>query len=156
VYLTLAEDFLGRKSTLRLNTRAGYILGGDAPVYEQFYLGGRTLRGFDFRTVSPKGIRADNGLPSDEPVGGEWMFFAGAQYEFPLWEEYLSVVFFCDSGTVLDEVSLDDYRLSVGAGLRIYVPQFGEVPIALDVGIPILKEPTDETQYFSFSAELPF
>ncbi len=156
VYLTLAEDFLGRRSTLKLTTRAGYIFGGDAPVYENFYLGGRSLRGFDYRTVSPKGIQANNGLPSDQPVGGNWMFFAGAQYEFPVWSEYLSVVFFCDSGTVLDDVSLDDYRLSLGAGLRIYMPQFGEVPIALDVGIPILKEPTDETQYFSFSAELPF
>src|SRR4029434_2642693 len=56
VFFTLNEDFLGRRSTLRLNSKVGYIFGGDAPVYEQFYLGGRSFRGFDYRTISPKGI----------------------------------------------------------------------------------------------------
>jgi outer membrane protein insertion porin family len=161
VFLTLNEDFLGRKSTLKLSTRAASIFDGNAPVYESLYLGGRTLRGFDFRTVSPKGVRFTDGtppvlVPSDEPIGGDWLFFAGAQYEVPVWEDNLTFVLFCDSGTVLDDPGFEDYRVSLGAGLRIYIPQFGDIPIALDFAFPVLKEETDEEQFFSFSAELPF
>jgi len=157
LFLTLDEDFLGRKSILRLKGRASHIFeDGEAPVYEQFYLGGRSFRGFDFRTISPKGIRNDNGKPSDEPVGGEWLLFLGAQYEFPIFEEVFNGVLFVDSGTVTDEVGFDDYRAAVGFGLRLYVDAFGPVPIAFDFGFPILSEETDEEQLFSFSAEIPF
>jgi outer membrane protein insertion porin family len=157
VFLTLDEDFLGRKSILRLKSRVSHIFeDGEAPVYEQFYLGGRSFRGFDFRTISPKGIRNDNGKPSEEPVGGEWLIFLGAQYEFPIWEELFNGVIFADTGTVTDEVGFDDYRASVGVGLRLYVEAFGPVPIAFDFGFPILSEDTDEEQVFSFSAEIPF
>ncbi len=156
VFLTVTEDFLGRRSTLRLNTEAGYIFGGRAPTYERYYRGGRTFRGFRFREVSPKGIRNDTGEPSNDPIGGEWMFFAGAQYEFPLFGEQVTGVVFIDTGTVTDSVGFDDYRVSIGTGVRLYIPQFGPVPIAFDLGFPILKERGDETQVLSFSAELPF
>lgn len=157
VYFTLDEDFLGRLTTLKLSSRIGYIFGGGrAPTYERFYLGGRSLRGFDFRTVSPKGIAADTGLPSNEPVGGTWMFYAGAQYERPLFGDALTWVLFVDSGTVTDHPGFDQYRLSVGAGVRLYIPQFGEVPIAFDFGFPLLKQGSDRQQVFSFSADFPF
>jgi outer membrane protein insertion porin family len=156
IFLTVAEDFLGRRSTLRLNTEVGHIFGGRAPTYEQYYRGGRTFRGFRFREISPKGIRNDNNEPSDEPVGGEWMFFAGAQYEFPIFGDQVTGVLFLDSGTVTDSVGFDDYRVSVGTGVRLYIPQFGPVPIAFDFGFPILKEDSDRSQVLSFSAELPF
>lgn len=156
VYYTLAEDFLGRKSTLKLNSKLGYIFAGDAPIYEKFYLGGRSFRGFEFRTISPKGIRADDGLPSTQPVGGDWQLFLGAQYEFPIFGEAFNGVFFIDTGTVTDSPGFSDYRVAIGAGIRMYIPQFGDVPIAVDFGIPILSEEGDEEQIFSFSAELPF
>ncbi|MHC4448065.1 MAG: BamA/OMP85 family outer membrane protein, partial [Planctomycetota bacterium] len=156
VFLTLDEDFLGRKSILKLNSRVGYILNGnDAPIYERFYLGGRTFRGFEFREVSPKGVLL-SGLPSDDPVGGEWLFFAGAQYEFPLVEELMTGVVFLDSGTVVDDPGFDDYRASVGLGIRLYIPQLGPVPMAFDFAFPLAKEDDDETQVFSFTAEVPF
>lgn len=156
VFLTLDEDFLGRKSILKLNTRAGYIFGGDAPTYDSFYMGGRSFRGFDFREISPKGIRADNGQPSDDPIGGDWLFFAGAQYEMPLLAENLTGVVFLDTGTVTDNLGFDEYRASIGLGLRIYIPQLGPIPIAFDFAIPILKEESDDEQLLSFSAEVPF
>ena len=156
VFLTLNEDFLGRKSVLKLNTESRYIFEGDAPVYEKFYLGGRSFRGFDFREVSPKGIRADNGQPSDDPVGGNWLFFAGAQYEVPLVSETFTAVAFVDTGTVINDLGFDEYRVSIGLGIRLYIPQFGPVPIAFDFAFPLLKEESDETQVLSFAAELPF
>jgi outer membrane protein insertion porin family len=157
VFLTLQEDFLGRKSILKLNSRVGYIFGGGrAPTYERFYLGGRSFRGFEFREVSPKGIRADTGELGDDPVGGEWLIFLGAQYEFPIFQETITGVTFLDTGTVTRDVGFDDYRVSVGAGIRLYIPQLGPVPIAFDFGFPIAKEEDDDTRLFSFSAELPF
>jgi outer membrane protein insertion porin family len=103
--------------------------------------------------VSPKGITLA-GTPSDDPIGGDWLFFAGAQYEFPLFQKTISGVVFLDTGTVVDDVGFDDYRVSIG--IRLYIPQLGPAPIAFDLATPIRKEDTDETQAFSFTAELPF
>ncbi len=155
VFVTITRDFQDRRSILKLSGRVGYIFGGDAPLYERFYLGGRTLRGFDFRTVSPKGINLAGNQTSD-PVGGDWMIFLGAQYEIPLIGELLTGVVFVDSGTVTNTPGFSEYRVSVGAGVRIYIRQFGPVPIAFDFGFPIAKQPLDEEQVMSFSAELPF
>ena len=119
-------------------------------------MGGRSFRGFDFREVSPKGIRAENGQISDDPIGGNWMFFAGTQYEVPLVAQNLTGAVFLDSGTVIDDLGFDEYRASIGVGVRIYIPQFGPIPIAFDLAVPLLKETGDDTQVLSFSAELPF
>ncbi|HMN96175.1 MAG TPA: outer membrane protein assembly factor BamA [Phycisphaerales bacterium] len=153
-FFLIDEDFLGRRSVLRTNVQAGYFFD-DAPIYESFYLGGRSLRGFDFRTVSPKGINRF-GQQTNDPIGGSWLFFAGAQYEFPIFGEMVNGVFFVDSGTVTDDIALDPYRVSIGAGLRLYIPQFGPIPLAFDLAWPISKAALDEEQIFSFSAELPF
>ncbi len=156
VYLTLDEDFLGRKSTIRFKTQVGYISGGRAPTYERLYLGGQSFRGFEFRTISPKGIGALTLTPTDQPVGGNWLFFFGPQYEFPLFADSVRGVIFVDSGTVREEFGFEEYRVSIGAGVRLAIPFLGPVPIALDLAWPLLKEDLDQTQVFSFSAELPF
>jgi outer membrane protein insertion porin family len=157
-FLTVSEDFLGRRSTLKLSTEAAHIFGGDAPTYERLYLGGRSFRGFEFRTVSPKSQGAvDPTLPApNDPIGGDWLFFAGAQFEQPILQNSFSGVLFVDSGTVTDGVGFDDYRVSAGFGIRLYIPMFGPAPLAFDFAIPLVKQDEDETQTFSFSAEIPF
>ncbi|MFO0830180.1 MAG: BamA/TamA family outer membrane protein [Phycisphaerales bacterium] len=155
---TVSEDYLGRRSTLKLSSDIGYIFGDDPPTYERYYLGGRSFRGFEFRTVSPKStgtIGAPN-TPNDQPIGGEWLFFVGAQYEHPIFAEFISGVLFLDTGTVTTDVSFSEYRVSIGAGLRIYLPQLGPAPIALDFAVPLAKGYLDQTQVFSFAIELPF
>ena len=154
-YLALDRDFLGRVSTLRLDGQIGHIFGGSAPTYERFYLGGRTMRGFQFRTVSPKGIDVAGNL-TDVPVGGTFMAFLGAQYQRPLMGELLDGVVFIDSGTVNDDPGFDQYRVAVGVGIRVYIPQLGPTPLAFDFAFPMIKQEGDETQLFSFSADLPF
>lgn len=156
VFLTVAEDPLGRRSVLSLNLRAAYIPQTDEPpVYETFFLGGSSFRGFDFRGVSPRGTRRD-GAPSDDPIGGAWLFFAGAQFEQPLYRDIFSVVTFLDTGTVEEDVGFSDYRVSVGFGLRIRVPQLGPVPLAFDFAFPIVDEPDDDRRLFTFTADIPF
>ena len=155
-YLTMSRDFLGRISTLRLDGSIGWIFSGSAPTYERFYLGGRTLRAFAFREVSPKGTPSQPGGPEDIPIGGDFMLFLGAQYQFPLVGTFIDGVFFVDSGTVNDAPGFDEYRVGVGAGLHIYIPQLGPTPMAFDFAIPVMKQENDQTEVFSFSAELPF
>jgi len=44
----------------------------------------------------------------------------------------------------------------VGMGVRIFVEQLSPVPLAVDFGIPLIKEDTDEERLFSFSLDVPF
>jgi outer membrane protein insertion porin family len=158
VYLPVYESFLGNKTVLSLNTRIGYIPQDEdeVPVYERYYQGGRDFRGFEFRTVSPKGIRNDTMTQGDDPVGGTWSFFIGAELEQPLWQDVLSAVVFVDTGTVTNDPGFEDYRVSVGAGLRIYVNSLSPLPLAFDFGFPVLSQDGDQDQLFSFSLDLPF
>lgn len=157
VFLSLSEDFLGRNTVLRLNTRAAYIPqdASDVPMFERYYLGGKSFRGFDYRTVGPRGIRNDNGQPSTEPIGGTWSFFWGAEVQQPLLGEELALAFFVDTGTVANEFGFDNYRVSIGTGLRLYIPGLSPAPLAFDFGFPILSEDTDEDRLFTFDIDLP-
>lgn len=163
-YFTIAEDFLGRKTVLHLRNSIAYIPEGvgKAPVFERLYLGGRDFRGFRFRGVSPRGFADPDGpggaapILTQDPRGGAWSFFAGAEVEQPLLGELVSFVVFCDSGTVTDNPSLSQYRVSLGGGLRVYVPQLGPAPLAFDFGFPVAKQEGDQKRIFSFSLDVPF
>ncbi len=158
VYIPLYEDFLGRATVLSFGTRAGYIPQGSdsAPVYERYYLGGSNFRGFRFRTISPRGVRNDTGGPSDDPIGGSWMFSFGTEIRQPLVSDMISGVAFIDTGTVTNEPGFDNYRVSVGVGLRIRVDLLSPVPLAFDFGFPVVKEDTDQRRLFTFSIDVPF
>jgi outer membrane protein insertion porin family len=84
------------------------------------------------------------------------MFYAGSEYAFPLIGENLRGVVFVDSGTVEESCSFTNYRVSIGAGLRIKIPFMGPVPMALDFGIPVMKAEEDDTQLLSFSVGWSF
>jgi outer membrane protein insertion porin family len=157
-FWTLDEDFLGRKTILSLQFDTGFIPqdNGDVPLFERFYAGGRDFRGFGFRGVGPRGIRNDTMLLGDDPVGGRFQFITRLQYEVPLYSQFVRWAFFTDQGTVQDEFGFDQWRVSVGTGVRLRIPFFGQAPIAIDFGFPILEEEGDDTQILSFSIDLPF
>jgi outer membrane protein insertion porin family len=145
IYRTLYVDPLDRKHIIAGRFSAGRILG-DSPVFERFYGGGiGSVRGFEYRGISPRGTG------SDDPIGGEMELFAGAEYSFPILGEQLRGVVFLDTGTVEEGSSISTYRASVGMGLRWVVPIFGPLPLSLDFGFPIAKDDDDETQLVSFS-----
>jgi outer membrane protein insertion porin family len=120
--------------------------GSDTPLFEHFFAGGySTIRGFRFRGASPK-----NG---DITVGGEFSLLGSVEYLFPVTaDDMLKGVVFCDYGTIEEEISIDrdDFRVAVGAGLRVTVPAMGPAPIALDFAVPLTREDTDRIQNFSF------
>ncbi len=164
-FWTVDEDFFGRRTVLSMRLRSGLIVEKDrAPVFERFYAGGhRTMRGFEYRGVGPRGIRADTGERSREAVGGRWQLLGSLEYNFPLIGEppapnhmgALHGVVFTDFGTVRDNVALKDWRVSVGGGFRIQLPILGQAPFAIDFAVPLVRERGDQRQIVSFDMALP-
>jgi len=144
-YHTLLTDSQDRKHILAARSSVGAI-AGDAPVFERFYGGGMgSIRGFDYRGISPR-----NGVKNDA-VGGDFMVFLGGEYSFPMIGRDLRGVVFVDTGTVEDNMNITTYRASVGFGVRWIVPIFGPMPMSFDFAIPLVKDTQDDTQFFSFS-----
>ncbi|MDP6445170.1 MAG: BamA/TamA family outer membrane protein [Pirellulaceae bacterium] len=133
------------RHTLTYMFRFG-VTGSQTPIFENYYAGGfSTLRGFDFRGASP--------VNTGVIVGGEMRFLGSVEYMFPLTaDDMMKGVIFTDFGTVEEKIQLhgEDYRVAVGAGLRIAIPALGPAPLALDFAFPLAKESTDDTQTFSF------
>jgi outer membrane protein insertion porin family len=121
------------------------VAGDDTPVYERYYGGGfASLRGFSFRGVGP----FENGLN----VGGQFAWLNTLEYQLPvLANDKFFLVGFMDSGTVERKFTINDYRVSIGLGMRIITPITGPVPIALDFGIPIVRNPNDIKQLVTFN-----
>ncbi len=144
-HTTLREDLTERRTTFSIYTEAGYI-AGDAPFFERFYSGGiGSMRGFSFRGISPRSG------PADDAVGGNFTATATAEVGFPLFAETLRGVVFTDVGTVESDFSFGTIRSSVGAGFRLTLPIFGQVPIAVDFAFPVSSDSRDEPQVISFS-----
>jgi len=144
-YYTLLIDAQERKHVVALRSKVGAI-AGDAPVFEKFYGGGMgSIRGFDYRGISPRSG------PNEDPIGGDFMAFVGAEYSFPLVARQLRGVVFLDTGTVERDVTITTYRAALGVGLRWIIPIFGPVPMSFDFAFPLAKDAQDDTQVFSFS-----
>jgi outer membrane protein insertion porin family len=140
-YHTLYEDLSELKTVLETKVHGGTIVG-DAPLFEKFYAGGTsTIRGFDYRGVSP---RASN----DDPIGSDWILNGSAEVAVPLGSEVFSWLFFTDAAMIEEGCP----RTSIGTGLQIQIPQwFGPVPMRFELAAPITKEDEDDTRVFSFS-----
>lgn len=125
------------------------VTGSDTPIYDTYYAGGfSTLRGFAFRGVTPR-IRTGGGPPVE--VGGDFMLIGTTEYLFPITaDDALRGVVFCDFGTVEQDVTIKNFRVAPGFGLRISIPAMGPAPIALDLAFPLNAAPGDQTQIFSF------
>ncbi|QEG34277.1 Outer membrane protein assembly factor BamA precursor [Bythopirellula goksoeyrii] len=140
-------DHSGRH-VVSYSTAVGWM-GEDAPIYDRFYAGGyATLRGYRFRGASPVTNVGGDNIES----GGDFQWLNSLQYLFPITaDDMLHGVVFCDFGTVEQDVSLDNFRVAPGLGLRVTVPAMGPAPIALDFAFPVSSAPFDREQVFSFS-----
>ncbi|MFN9201173.1 MAG: outer membrane protein assembly factor [Planctomycetaceae bacterium] len=143
-YFTLYERPTGgHRQILSVTGNVGWA-GDDTPIFERYYAGGfQSFRGFAFYGVTPResGVR----------TGGTWQTLGSVEYLLPITaDDMIQVVAFSDFGTVDSEVSLDNFRVAVGTGLRLTIPMMGPVPIALDFGIPLVKQDYDNTQVFAF------
>jgi outer membrane protein insertion porin family len=147
-YKTLYEDLLERKTVLATKLHAATSVG-DAPPFEKFYAGGSySIRGFEYRGVSTRGLQTDVPNPRrKDPIGSDWLFLVSSEVTAPLIGDNIAALFFIDSGAI----DTGSYRAAVGAGIQIMIPWFGEVPMRFELSTPIMKDDDDETQVFSFS-----
>ncbi|MFN3466090.1 MAG: outer membrane protein assembly factor BamA [Candidatus Brocadiales bacterium] len=149
-YKTIFESPRWGKHVLILKGNLGIVKphSGEknVPVFERFFAGGTgSIRGFDFRGVSP--IDAKTG----EQVGGEKLILAGVEETFPIIKRFLYGATFMDAGKADDSLGFSRMRASVGAGVRVILPFFGRMSIGLDFGIPVRKESGDDTKFISIN-----
>lgn len=158
VYVPIVEDFLGRATVANFSGRVGYIPDavGDVPIFERLNTGGARFRGFGIRGIGPVGIRNDTGQLGRDQVGGTWELFTSAEIQQPVFNENFRFVLFTDMGTITNSPGVDNWRITAGFGLRVTVPALTPVPLAFDFGFPVVKEPTDDTRFFTFTVEVPF
>lgn len=144
-YFLLRErpDHSGRH-VLTLRSMLG-VTGSNTPVYDNFFAGGfSTLRGFDFRGASP--------VKGNATIGGQFMWINTVEYMFPLTaDDMIHGVTFVDFGTVEENVTINDFRVAPGVGLRITIPAMGPAPIALDFAWPVQDADFDDNQVFTFN-----
>jgi outer membrane protein insertion porin family len=132
-----------------------YGRSDEVPFYDRYYLGGiNTLRGFEYRSVSPR----EAGSGSKEPIGGNSYWFSSVEYSFPIIDR-LRLATFYDIGNVkLDSFTYNTESFSDnwGVGIRLNLP-IG--PLRLDYGIPIHHDKfnSDHGQFqISAGFERPF
>ncbi|HHT9108790.1 MAG TPA: BamA/TamA family outer membrane protein, partial [Candidatus Wunengus sp. YC64] len=123
--------------------------GSEVPIFERFFAGGYgSLRGFQYRGIAPVDEK------TGDQIGGDLLVVMNTEYLVPIYKDILRAAVFVDTGKADEKVSdinLDNFRLSTGVGLRVNIPFLGRSTIAIDYGIPIIKEEGDEIQAFSFN-----
>jgi len=138
-YIPLFWDTVGL-----LHGRIGYIHDdpvGKVPVWERFYLGGmNSVRGYDWRDISPREKDPVTGKETGDRIGGNKMVLFNVEFIFPLVKDAgLMGVLFYDMGNAYnggkgydeEDIELGDLRRSAGYGFRWYSP-IG--PIRLECG----------------------
>ena len=145
-YVPLTEQL-----TYRLNGYAGVMpySASTLPIHERFFMGGdNDLRGFKYR-----GAGYHDSDDKDVPTGGAAKLLAKNELLFPIIDPVGGVVF-ADVGMLgKSPASWQAPRLSTGTGLRF---DLNNVQVALDLAIPVLKQPEDETRFFHFNLQSQF
>lgn len=141
--------FETQAQVLGLIARGGVIqnfgVSPDVPYYNKYYLGGpQTLRGFEFREVSPRDT-------FNEPIGGKTYGFFSAEYSLDIVSPIRFAIFY-DAGFVNSgayDFNPARYSDNFGFGLRLFV---AGAPLSLDFGIPITGDPLSKKgNQFNFS-----
>jgi outer membrane protein insertion porin family len=136
---------------INLAARGGYIhgLGEEVRLFDRFFLGGPTLRGFKFAGVGPRDTTTDDAL------GGNLLYTGSAELRFPLGLPEELRIFgrtFVDAGTLYDSDASgpqvedsSELRAAAGVGLSWLSP-LG--PISVDWAQAFLENPEDQTENF--------
>ncbi len=141
--------FETQTQVLALIARGGVVQNfgdaSDVPYYNKWYLGGpTTLRGFEFRDVSPRD-------QFDEPIGGKTYGFFSAEYSLDIVSPIRFAIFY-DAGFVnrgAYDFNPATYNDNFGFGLRLFV---AGAPLSLDFGIPITGDRLNKKgNQFNFS-----
>jgi outer membrane protein insertion porin family len=136
---------------INLAARGGYIhgLGEDVRLFDRFFLGGATLRGFKFAGVGPRDTSTDDAL------GGNLLYTGSAELRFPLGLPEELRIFgrtFVDAGTLYDSDAQgpqveDSSELRAAAGIGLsWLSPLG--PVSVDWAQAFLMNDEDQTEAF--------
>ena len=147
-----------QQSSIAFGARAGIIhsltVSGPEeataiPIDERFFIGGSdTVRSFAYRDLGPHDRKG-------HPLGGEFFTVFNIEYTFPVFGELQGAIF-TDAGNLLptsEELSLDEMRYALGAGLRYKLPVG---PIRLDYGVNPDPRADEDFGAFHFSFGFAF
>jgi outer membrane protein insertion porin family len=121
-------------------------------IANRFFIGGATLRGFQYGGVGPRD------KDTKDALGGNAYYVGTAELRFPLGLPSELKVFgrtFVDAGTltgidVHGPTLQDTGDIRVGAGVGVsWLSPLG--PLAIDLAQPILKDSGDKTELFRLS-----
>ncbi len=117
----------------------------DVPLYERYFLGGGdSVRGFDWRTISPMDCTGHN-------IGGQTMFIASTEISHPIWR-FIRGAAFVDVGNSYAKAynfRPGGVNVGVGYGLRILIPQI-DLPLRLDLAYPVLSRQCSKSRKLRF------
>lgn len=125
----------------------------EVPLSERLFAGGaNSVRGFRYRWVGPKAIRAD-GSPDVRPDGGQSLAIATAEYTVPVpgIPKFRFATFYDIGNVWYDPYQFDFSQCAAGAGvgLRLDIPGF---PMRFDYAWPVKRDdPRSQTENWSFS-----
>jgi outer membrane protein insertion porin family len=120
-----------RHSYIAANLEGGWVAayqGHDVPIFERFQLGGeQSLRGYQTGSILP--LKENNQVFTDEfgrILGGNKFWVLNLEYTFVQFGPGKMLVFADLGNTYFDSQSFNpgDFRYSVGAELRIFLPIF--------------------------------
>ncbi len=135
----------------KIGTVASVNRNKDVPIFERYFLGGSdSLRGFEYRSVSPTFGHGNN-------YGGQTMLQLTAEVTHPIWGPVRGAVF-CDVGNAWKnsfEMDLSEINVGIGYGLRIKLPVIN-APIKLDLAYPIVNNQDYESNKLRFHFNLGF
>ncbi|MEI8121940.1 MAG: outer membrane protein assembly factor BamA [bacterium] len=144
------------RHVLSLRTRVevvdAYGSQDTVPLSERLFAGGaQTVRGFRYRWVGPKAVRAD-GSGEVRPDGGQSLAMASAEYTIPIpgIPKFRFATFYDVGNVWYDPYDFDTshYAAGAGVGLRLDIPGF---PMRFDYAWPVKKDDTrSQTENWSF------
>lgn len=137
------------------------------PSTERFFLGGvRSVRGF------PSGSLGPLGRLNQAPIGGEFMLNYNAELRYPILPQIgLFGASFFDAGLLADcrthpsqkrnclqdafsKNSLESIRMTAGLGIRLLI--LDQIPIVLDYGVVLNRQPTEKFGQLNFNIGYTF
>jgi len=102
------------------------------PTSQRFFAGGdRSIRGFQFRDLSPRNS-------DDEAVGGRFLEVLSLEYNYRFLDRW-SGALFADAGRAFNSFSAP-YSVGVGAGIRWQSPVG---PFRIDIATPVSEDNRD-------------
>ena len=150
-YLNFFDKAIVWGTRAKVGVVSGFNRDDVVPVYERYFLGGGdSIRGFEWRTVSPTDRYG-------KPVGGQTMFIVSSEISHPIWQ-FIRGAAFVDVGSAYSgaySFGPGGVNVGVGYGLRIMIPQIN-LPLRLDLAYPVVSGQCSESRKLRFHFNLGY